>query len=153
MVLEGESGPLPGAAASSPALQELGQRLAMQVVAMKPRFLARGEVPADELDKEKEILRAQVAASGKPEAVIDKMVTGRLSKFYQETCLLDQGYLMDDKTPVAKVGGSVRSHQEVGPGRERLLRGGVDGAALCRWWRRWARRPGSRASRSPPSCG
>jgi len=73
--------------------------IAMQVAAANPLYVRREEVPTEDLEKEKEILRAQALNEGKPEKIIDKMVEGRISKFYEENCLMEQSYIKDpDKT-------------------------------------------------------
>jgi elongation factor Ts len=73
--------------------------IAMQISATNPRYVRREEVPADELEKEREILKAQALNEGKPAHIVDKMVEGRLSKFYEEFCLLEQPFIKDpDKT-------------------------------------------------------
>lgn len=75
--------------------QELARDLAMHVAAANPRHIKREDVPADILDKEKEIFLAQAKESGKPTAILDKIVAGRLEKFYAETCLLEQPFVKD----------------------------------------------------------
>jgi elongation factor Ts len=71
----------------------------MQIAASKPLFLTPDEVPADEIEKEKEILRAQALNEGKPEKIVDKMVEGRINKYFKEVCLLEQPFVKDpDKT-------------------------------------------------------
>ncbi|WP_123040072.1 translation elongation factor Ts [Cohnella candidum] len=73
--------------------------IAMQIAAANPKFLAREEVSQEELDKEKEILRNQALNEGKPEKIVDKMVEGRMNKYYEENCLLEQAFVKDpDKT-------------------------------------------------------
>ncbi|MDA8443059.1 MAG: translation elongation factor Ts [Peptococcaceae bacterium] len=73
--------------------------LAMQVAAAKPEYVAKEEVPAEVLQHERDILRAQALNEGKPEKIIDKMVEGRVEKYYKEVCLLEQSYVKDsDKT-------------------------------------------------------
>ncbi len=73
--------------------------IAMQIAAANPKFLAREEVSQAELDKEKEILRNQALNEGKPEKIVDKMVEGRMNKYYEENCLLEQAFVKDpDKT-------------------------------------------------------
>ncbi|NLL04313.1 MAG: translation elongation factor Ts [Clostridiaceae bacterium] len=73
--------------------------LAMQIAATKPDYVRREEVPADIVEKEKEILKAQALNEGKPEKIVDKMVEGRIDKFYKEICLLEQPFIKDpDKT-------------------------------------------------------
>ncbi len=65
----------------------------MHVAAMNPIAISREDVPPEVIEKEKEILRAEAATSGKPEKVIDKIVEGRLEKFFAEHCLLEQAYI------------------------------------------------------------
>jgi elongation factor Ts len=73
--------------------------IAMQIAAANPKFLSRVEVSQEELDKEKEILRNQALNEGKPEKIVDKMVEGRMNKYYEENCLLEQTFVKDqDKT-------------------------------------------------------
>ena len=94
---------------------ELAHDLAMQICAMNPGYLSRDVVPAEVLDKEREIARAKALEEGKPEKVIDRIVEGSLVKYYQEVCLLDQAYVKESKMSVAQhiagvakaVGGSV----------------------------------------------
>lgn len=75
--------------------QELAHDLAMQVCATDPRFIRKEDVTADVLDREKEILREQAAASGKPANTLDRIVEGRLRKFYEENCLYEQHFIKD----------------------------------------------------------
>lgn len=75
--------------------QHLAHDIAMQICATDPKFIRKEEVTEDVLDREKSILRDQAAASGKPEAVLDKIVEGRLAKFYEENCLYDQHFIKD----------------------------------------------------------
>jgi elongation factor Ts len=73
--------------------------ICLQVAATNPSYLKREEVPPDVMEKEKEILTKQALAEGKPEKIVEKIVTGRMEKFYTENCLLDQEYIKDqDKT-------------------------------------------------------
>ena len=73
--------------------------IAMHIAAANPKFLAREEVSQAELDKEKEILRNQALNEGKPEKIVDKMVEGRMNKYYEENCLMEQSFVKDpDKT-------------------------------------------------------
>ncbi len=79
--------------------QALTKEIAMQVAAAKPKYVSEEEVPASVLESEKEILRRQTLDEGKPEHIVDKIVDGRLSKFYAESCLLEQPYIREmDKT-------------------------------------------------------
>lgn len=73
--------------------------IAMHIAAANPKFLTREEVSQAELDKEKEILRNQALNEGKPEKIVDKMVEGRMNKYYEENCLMEQSFVKDpDKT-------------------------------------------------------
>ena len=81
---------------------ELAHDLAMQICAMNPAYLSRDVVPAEVLDKEREIARAKALEEGKPEKVIDRIVEGSLVKYYQEVCLLDQAYVKENKLSVAQ---------------------------------------------------
>ncbi len=75
--------------------QDLVKDTAMQVAAANPLYLDRNTVPVEALEKERQILRAQAAESGKPEKVIDRIVEGRIDKFFSEVCLLDQPFIRD----------------------------------------------------------
>jgi elongation factor Ts len=75
--------------------QQLARDLAMHVVASRPQFVTREEVPADLIEREKAIYREQMVSSGKPEQVIDKIVEGKLDKWLSEICLLDQPFVKD----------------------------------------------------------
>lgn len=81
------------------SFREFVRDIAMQIAATNPLYVAREEVPQEALDKEREILRNQALNEGKPAHIVDKMVEGRLSKYYEEYCLLEQAYIKDqDKT-------------------------------------------------------
>ena len=81
----------------------LAKDICMQIAAAKPEFVSEEEVPADRLEKEKEILKAQVVNEGKPENIAEKIVMGRLGKFYGEICLLDQAFVKDQNQKVKDV--------------------------------------------------
>ncbi|MDD4005193.1 MAG: translation elongation factor Ts [Elusimicrobiaceae bacterium] len=83
-------------------LQELGKELALQAVAMTPSWVHREEVPASVIESEKDIYRTQAANEGKPAAAIEKMLEGRLRKFYEQNCLLDQISIRDSKKTVSQ---------------------------------------------------
>ena len=86
-------------AAKNPEFREFVKDIAMQIAATKPEYVKREEVPAEVIEKEKEIIKAQALNEGKPEAAIEKIVTGRIDKFFAETCLLEQDFIKDpDKT-------------------------------------------------------
>src|SRR5947209_6934274 len=75
--------------------QALVKDLAMHIAAMNPQYVRREEVPAAIVDKEKEIYRAQLKEQGKPDAMMDKILPGKLEKFYKDVCLLEQGFFKD----------------------------------------------------------
>jgi len=87
--------------------RQLVHDLAMHICATDPRFIRRQDVPAEVLAKEKEIYLAQARASGKPEKVVERMVAGKLEKFYEETCLYEQHFIKDDKLTVRELIDSV----------------------------------------------
>ncbi|MFC6331136.1 translation elongation factor Ts [Paenibacillus septentrionalis] len=79
--------------------KEFVKDVAMHIAASNPKYVRREEVPAEELEKEKEILKAQALNEGKPAHIVEKMVEGRISKYYEEYCLLEQSFIKDpDKT-------------------------------------------------------
>jgi len=80
--------------------QELVKDLAMQVVAAKPLYVSRDQVPSDILEHERSIYRAQMADSGKPEHILDRIIDGKMNKFYEEVCLLEQPFIKDGGTTV-----------------------------------------------------
>ena len=95
--------------------RELVHDLAMHVAAADPRFIRKEDVPLAELDREREIARDRARGEGKPEKVLDRIVEGRLSKFYEEVCLLEQPFVKDAtltvaqliKTRIAKLGENI----------------------------------------------
>jgi elongation factor Ts len=89
--------------------QDLVKVLAMQVAAANPTYVSREEVPPAVIEREKEIYRQQVADQKKPPQVLEKIIEGKLAKFYEETCLLDQAYVRDPsgKTRVKDVVGEL----------------------------------------------
>ncbi|ERT62224.1 elongation factor Ts [Peptoniphilus koenoeneniae] len=105
--------------------------MAMQVAAQNPKYVSREEVPQEELEHEKTVLKEQALNEGKPEKIIEKMVEGRLEKFYEEICLLDQKFIKDPDVKVkdllsnlvAKIGENIKIRRfvryEVGEGLEK----------------------------------
>ncbi|MGH7031824.1 MAG: translation elongation factor Ts, partial [Stellaceae bacterium] len=89
--------------ASAGALGDLGKQLAMHVAAANPLYLDIASVPPAALERERDVLREQARASGKPEDIIERMVDGRLRKFYEEVVLLEQIFVVDQETRIAKV--------------------------------------------------
>jgi elongation factor Ts len=88
--------------ANQEALQQIGKKLAMHIVAAKPEFLDPASVPEAVVNKEKELLAEEIKESGKPANIIDKIITGRLSKFYTNTCLLEQPHMIEEGNPKVK---------------------------------------------------
>ena len=80
--------------------KEFAKNVAMQVAALQPRWVTPEDVPEEELAKEREILTEQAQTEGKPEHIVEKMVEGRLKKFYSQYCLLEQPYIRDDNITI-----------------------------------------------------
>lgn len=87
-------------AAKNEQFRSFVRDVAMQIAASNPRWVAREDVPADEIEKEKEIIRNKALNEGKPEKIIDKIVEGSIAKFYKENCLLEQEYVKDDSKTI-----------------------------------------------------
>ncbi|MEG1800852.1 MAG: translation elongation factor Ts, partial [Oscillospiraceae bacterium] len=85
---------------AKPEFEVYGRDVAMQVAAANPSYLAKGDVEEATLDKEREILTQQAINEGKPEAIAQKMVMGRISKYYKENCLLEQAFVKDEKLSI-----------------------------------------------------
>lgn len=83
--------------------QQLSHDIAMHIAASDPRFIRKEEVTPEILEKEKEIYRAQALASGKPEKILDRIVQGKMEKFYEEVCLLEQHFIKDPGQTVNQV--------------------------------------------------
>ncbi len=90
-------------AQKSDKFNQLVKDVAMHIAAANPKYVNAKEVPADELNKEKEILKKQALKEGKPAAIIDKMVEGRIKKYYQDFCLMDQAFIKDPSKTIADV--------------------------------------------------
>lgn len=117
---------------SEDALQRVGSELAMHVVAAKPLFLTKEDVSSDALSNEREILKSQAESSGKPQIAVEKMVEGRLRKYFEEVVLMEQKFIVNDTMNVktllsnlskdvgspVKIGSFLR--MEVGEGLQRL---------------------------------
>jgi len=86
--------------ARNEGFQELAKNLAIHIAMANPQYLRREDVPEDIVEAERAALRAQAREEGKPEAIIEKMVEGRLGKFFAEACLLEQPYIKDDKKTI-----------------------------------------------------
>lgn len=117
--------------AKNAEFQEFAKDIAMQIAAASPKYVTKEEVPQSEIDAEKEILRNQALNEGKPEKVVDKMVEGRINKFLEEICLLEQPFIKDpDKKvndllteKIAKIGEKISIRRfarfEVGEGLQK----------------------------------
>ena len=88
--------------ARSEEFQALVHDLALQVTATNPRYLERAEVPPEVVAKEREIAVAEASGSGKPQEIIEKIVSGKMAKYYAETCLLEQSFVKDSDRSVAE---------------------------------------------------
>lgn len=102
--------------AAKPEFQEYAKDVCMQIAAIVPQYLDETSVPADVVSHEKEILKQQIIDSGKPAEIAEKIVSGRMRKFFEEVCLVDQAYIKDDKLTIKqlteqigkKLGGSIK---------------------------------------------
>ncbi len=109
----------------SGASKEVAKDVAMHAAAMRPSYVAKEDVPENEVNKEREILKEQAMNEGKPAEIAEKMVEGRLRKFYEEICLNEQAFVKDGDVKVGKYvannGGSIKSmiRYEVGEGMEK----------------------------------
>ncbi len=90
-------------ALSTPNSADLAKDIAMHVAAANPRYLNSSEVDPAEMDKEKDIYREQLIKEGKPAEMVDKILVGKMNKYYEEVCLLDQEYIKDDKKKVKDI--------------------------------------------------
>ncbi|WDV47725.1 translation elongation factor Ts [Clostridiaceae bacterium M8S5] len=117
--------------AKNEEFKQFAKDVAMQVAAQNPKYVTREEVPAEVIEKEKEILKSQALNEGKPEHIVDKMVVGRLEKYYNENCLLEQQFIKDPDITInellvqkiAKLGENLKIRRfvrfEVGEGIEK----------------------------------
>ena len=83
--------------------REVAKDVCMQIAAARPEFVRKEEVPSDRLQKEMEILKAQTMNEGKPEAIAEKIVQGRIGKFYEEVCLVDQAFVKDPNKKISQL--------------------------------------------------
>lgn len=89
--------------AKTDAFKQLVHNIAMHIAAANPAYLNRDEVPADVIEKEKEIIRNQALNEGKKEAFVDKIIEGRINKFYKENCLMEQQYMLDPDMNIEQI--------------------------------------------------
>jgi len=128
--------------ARTEAFQHLTHDIAMHIAALDPRYVRREEVTQDMLDKEREIYKAQALATGKPENVVDRIVNGKMEKFYEENCLYEQHFIKDESmtigemvnNAIAKLGENITirrfSRFKVGEGGPGNASGGGDEAGV-----------------------
>ncbi len=117
--------------AKTEEFRSLCKDVAMQIAAARPEFIRREEVPEAQINHEKEVLRAQALNEGKPEKIVDKMVEGRIDKYFKEVCLMEQPFIKDNDmtiadlitAKIAKTGENISirrfSRFEVGEGMEK----------------------------------
>ncbi len=117
--------------AKNEEFQNFVKDIAMQIAAVAPKYVSREEVPVEEVEHEKNVLTEQARGENKPEHIIEKMVQGRLEKFYEEICLLDQDFIKDSDKKIrdilndliAKIGENIKIRRfvryEVGEGLEK----------------------------------
>jgi len=117
--------------AKTDEFRALCKDVAMQIAAAKPEFIRREEVPQEQIAHEKEILRVQALNEGKPEKIVDKMVEGRIDKYFKEVCLMEQPFIKDNDmtiadlitSKIAKIGENISirrfARYEVGEGLEK----------------------------------
>lgn len=89
--------------ANTPDFHNLAHDVAMHIAAARPLYVTRQEVPAMTVEHEREVLRAQALNEGKPEAIVEKMVAGRVDKFYKEICLMEQPYVKNPDVTVEQL--------------------------------------------------
>lgn len=89
--------------AKNDEFKQFAKDVAMQVAAQNPKYVSRQDVPSEIIEKEKEILRTQALNEGKPEKIVEKMVEGRIEKYYKEVCLLEQPFIKDTDTTIQEL--------------------------------------------------
>jgi elongation factor Ts len=89
--------------ARTPAFQQLCHDIAMHIAALDPRYLRREDVTPEMLEKERDIYREQARATGKSDQVVEKIVTGKMEKFYEENCLYEQHYIRDESVTIKEM--------------------------------------------------
>lgn len=87
---------------NSPAVKDVAKELALQIAAVNPQYITSDEVPEDALNKEREIYREQSLNEGKPEKIVDKIVEGKVKKYYKEVCLIEQPWIRDQDQSIKK---------------------------------------------------
>ena len=99
---------------------ELLKDICMHITAFSPEFITSKDIPQERVEKEKEIASAQLIAEGKPAAMIEKILVGKINKWYGEVCLMNQPWIRDDKSSLAKIapGVTVKRFARWGVGQE-----------------------------------
>ena len=121
--------------ARTPAFQQLCHDIAMHIAALDPRYLRREEVTSEMLEKERDIYREQARATGKTEQVVEKIVTGKMEKFYEENCLYEQHYIRDESVTIKEMITQAIANLGENIAVRRFVRfkvGEVSGAAIVR---------------------
>ncbi|MCR4726718.1 MAG: translation elongation factor Ts [Clostridia bacterium] len=106
----------------TPASREFAHDVALQIAAAKPSYVFSSEVPQAELDKEKEILTAQALNEGKPAAIVEKMVLGRINKYYKDVCLMDQQFVKNPDLSIKQYLASVNKEAGLNLAVKRFVR-------------------------------
>lgn len=118
-------------AARNEDFKEMVHNICLQICSMNPRWVSREEVPEEVIERESAIAREKAKAEGKPDKILDKIVEGRLNKFYEESCLLEQEYFLDEtknietlvKEMIAKIGENIQirrfTRYELGEGLQK----------------------------------
>ena len=115
---------LGGVDAGSAAARDLAHDIALHIASAAPRYVSKDDVPADAIEKERELLTELTRNEGKPENAVEKIVNGRLNGFYKDYCLLEQGFVKEPKTTIAKLldglgsGATVRRFARIKIGEE-----------------------------------
>lgn len=95
-------------ALDKPGQEELGRDIAMQIAAANPKYISSDQVPQEDVNKEKEIYAEQLKKEGKPENMIEKILEGKINKYYEEVCLVNQEFIKDDGKKVKDILGDVK---------------------------------------------
>lgn len=88
---------------SAPVSSEVGNDIAMHIAAAAPQYVYSTEIPSEEVEKEKDIIRAQAKNEGRPDDVVEKIIVGKVNKFFKEVCLVEQSFIKDDKLTIKQL--------------------------------------------------
>lgn len=117
--------------AKNKEFKELAHEIAMQVAAMKPEYISAGEVPEEVKNKEMEIYREQLKNEGKPANVAEKILEGKMNKYYETVCLLNQTYIKDDKKTIGDLVNEATAKLGEKIEVKRMTVFGLDGSGSC----------------------